>query len=116
MLQIIKRVTKNFFNPFGKLEWGDDFTYPEQLEVRCITKEVVFTQAEVQYLRKVLADTINRQEEIRGFYLEDAKYYKELNKLELSKKGFKNHRKIKAELKKLVKIQQKLKHSLITVG
>ena len=25
MLQIIKQVTKNFFNPFGKLEWGNDY-------------------------------------------------------------------------------------------
>ena len=116
MLQIIKQVTKNFFNPFGKLEgWNDneeDFTMIDGK----VDEGAFLTAVELQHLRNIVADKINEQEDIRGFCLADAKYYKQVNQEVQAKQHFKQHRKIKAELKKLVKIQQKLKHSLITMG
>ena len=116
MLQIIKQATKNFFNPFGKLEGWNDNEEDFMMINGKVEEGAFLTAAELQYLRKILADKINEQEDIRGFYLADAKYYKEVNQEVQAKHYFKQHRKIKAELKKLVKIQQKIKHSLITMG
>ena len=116
MLQIIKQATKNFFNPFWKLEgWNDNEEDVTMIDGK-VEEGAFFSAAELHYLRKIVADKINEQEDIRGFYLVDAKYYKEVKQEVQAKHHFKQHRKIKAELKKLVKIQQKLKHSLITMG
>lgn len=116
MLQIIKQATKNFFNPFGKLEWGNGYEEGFTMINWKVEEGAFFTQADVQYLEHVLADCIVSTELIRKDFLSDGKFYKRINKPELSKKYFKKHRKTKAELKKLVKIQQKIKHSLITIG
>ena len=115
MLQIIKQATKNFFNPFGKLEgWNDneeDFTM-----INGEVEEGAFlTAAELQYLKQILKDRINEDEFTRKSVLETAKVYKRVGD-PFSKQCFKMHRKVKADLKKLVKIQQKIKHSLITMG
>ena len=116
MLQIIKQVTKNFFNPFGKLEWGNGYEEGFTMINGKVEEGAFLTAAELQYLRKIVADKINGQEGIRGLYLADAKYYKDVKQDVQAKYYFKQHRNIKAELKKLVKIQQKIKHSLITMG
>ena len=115
MLQIIKQATKNFFNPFGKLEgWNnneEDFTM-----VNGKVEEGAFlTAAELQYLKQILKDRINEDEFTRKSVLETAKVYKRIGD-PFSKQCFKMHRKVKSDLKKLVKIQQKIKHSLITMG
>ena len=119
MLQIIKQATKNFFNPFGKLEgWNDneeDFTMIDGK----VDEAAFLTAAELQYLRGILADKIKETEQSRRWYLEDAKGFKNVTHSwgeQVSKKYFKKHRKVKSDLKKLVKIQQKVKHSLITMG
>ena len=116
MLQIIKQATKNFFNPFGKLEWGNDYEEDFTMINGKVEEGAFLTAAELQHLRNIVADKINEQEDIRGFYLADAKYYKETNQEVQAKHSFKQHRKVKYDLKKLVMIQQKIKHSLITMG
>jgi len=75
-----------------------------------------FTQAEKNYLQRLIADKINEQEDIRNDVLLDAKHYKKHNSKELSKKMFKFHRAIKADIKKLVALQKKIKHTLATWG
>lgn len=116
MLQIIKQATKNFFNPFGKLEWGNGYEEDFTMINGKVEEGSFLTAAELQYLEHVLADRIVSTELIRKDFLSDGKFYKNVNKPELSKKYFKKHRKVKADLKKLVKVQQKIKHSLITMG
>ena len=115
MLQIIKRATKNFFNPFGKLEWGNGYEEDFTMINERVEEGAFLTAAELQYLKGILKDRINEDELTRKSVLETAKVYKRIGD-PFSKQCFKMHRKVKADLKKLVKIQQKLKHSLITLG
>ena len=114
MLQYIKQATKNFFNPFGKLGRGNDHEEDFTMIDGEVDEGAFLTAAELQYLKQVLKDRINEEEFTRKSVLETAKVYKRVGD-PFSKQCFKMHRKVKADLKKLVKIQQKLKHSLITM-
>lgn len=115
MLQIIKQATKNFFNPFGKLEgWNDNEGGFTMINGK-VDEGAFLTAAELQYLKQILKDRINEDEFTRKSVLETAKVYKRIGD-PFSKQCFKMHRKVKSDLKKLVKIQQKIKHSLITMG
>lgn len=115
MLQYIKQVTKNFFNPFGKLYWPDESPDEFVLVNGGIHEGAFFTQAELQYLKQILAERINEEEFLRSSVLGAAKVYQQAGDPR-SKQFFKKHRKTKAKLKKLTKIQQKVKHSLVTMG
>lgn len=114
MLQYIKQVTKNFFNPLGKLYWPDESPDEFVLVSGGIHEGAFFTQAELQYLKQILAERINKEEFTRKYVLETAKVYQRVGD-PFSKQCFKMHRKVRGNLKKLVKLQQKVKHSLVTM-
>lgn len=111
MLQYIQQATKNFFQPLYD-------AYDEKYTViqGKIPESGFFTHSELQKLQSILADKINDTESIRLDFLENANYFKDIGKQYASTVCFKNHRKLKAEMKKLVALQQKVKHSLITMG
>lgn len=115
---------KKFFDGFktppeGKIEYTvRDVDFGESLWK--ITDDrledaAYFTQAEKNYLQRLIADKINEQEELREQVLGTAKYYKEVNGTH-SKVCFKTHRALKADIKKLVALQKKIKHTLATRG
>ena len=104
---------KKFFDEFKAIPNTDssaNWTFTEY-----VPEDSYFTAAEKNYLQRLLAERINEQEELRQQVLGTAKYYKEVQG-EYSKMCFKTHRAIKADIKKLVALQRKVKHTLATRG
>lgn len=104
---------KKFFDEFKDIpETGSSMPYSF---TEFTPEDSYFTQAEKNYLRLIIAEKINEQDDLRRQVLGTAKYYKEINGV-YSKVCFKTHRAIKADIKKLVALQKKIKHTLATRG
>lgn len=81
----------------------NQYPYPESPDL---------SQAELQYLQRQMALLINLHEDSRKEVLWEANEHRKLGNLHESHMLFKEHRKAKAELKKLSQLQYRLKHKI----
>ena len=96
-----------FFNNQSAGEVLDD-------EIKVIHQDQMLSQAEIQMLQHMMAQYIRTHEQVRKEFKEEALSYPVGD--EMRNMLFREHREIKAKLKKLSALQYRLKHKIATRG
>ena len=96
-----------FFNNQSVSEVFDD-------EIKVILQEEMLSQAEIQMLQHMMAQYIQTHEQVRKEFKEEALSYPVGD--EMRNILFREHREIKAKLKKLSALQYRLKHKIAARG
>lgn len=96
-----------FFNNQSVGEVLDD-------EIKVIYQDQMLSQAELQMLQRIMARHIQVHEQVRKEFKEEALSYPVGD--EMRNMLFREHREIKAKLKKLSALQHRLKHEIAARG
>ena len=83
-------------------------------EIKVIYQDQMLSQAELQMLQHMMAQYIRTHEQVRKEFKEEALSYPAGD--EMRNMLFREHREIKAKLKKLSALQYRLKHKIATRG
>ena len=83
-------------------------------EIKVIHQDQMLSQAELQILQRMMAQYIRTHEQVRKEFKEEALSYPVGD--EMRNMLFREHREIKAKLKKLSALQYRLKHKIATRG
>ena len=79
-------------------------------EIKVIHQDQMLSQAEIQMLQRIMARHIQAHEQVRKEFKEEALSYPVGD--EMRNMLFREHREIKAKLKKLSALQYRLKHKI----
>ena len=96
-----------FFNNQSVSEVFDD-------EIEVVLQEEMLSQSELQMLQRIMARHIQVHEQVRKEFKEEALSYPVGD--EMRNMLFREHREIKAKLKKFSALQCRLKHKIATQG
>ena len=83
-------------------------------EIKVIHQDQMLSQAEIQMLQHMMAQYIRTHEQVRKEFKEEALIYPVGD--EMRNMLFREHREIKAKLKKLSALQYRLKHKIAARG
>ena len=100
---------KSLFGFFNKQSVGEVFD-----EVKVIRQDQMLSQSELQALQRMMAQYIRTHEQVRKEFKEEALSYPVGD--EMRNMLFREHREIKAKLKKLSALQYRLKHKIAARG
>ena len=102
---------KSLFGFFNNQSVGEVF---DDDEITVVLQEEMLSQGELQMLQRIMSQYIRTHEQVRKEFKEEALSYpvgdKRRNML------FREHREIKAKLKKFSALQYRLKHKIATRG
>ena len=101
---------KSLFGFFNNQSVGEVFDD----EIKVIYQDQMLSQAEIQMLQHMMAQYIRTHEQVRKEFKEEALSYPVGD--EMRNVLFREHREIKANLKKLSALQYRLKHKIATRG
>lgn len=101
---------KSLFGFFNNQSVGEVFND----EVEVIYQDQMLSQSELQMLQHMMAQYIRTHEQVRKEFKEEALSYPVGD--EMRNMLFREHREIKAKLKKLSALQYRLKHKIATRG
>ena len=101
---------KSLFGFFNNQSVGEVFND----EVEVIYQDQMLSQSELQMLQHVMAQYIRTHEQVRKEFKEGALSYPVGD--EMRNMLFREHREIKAKLKKLSALQYRLKHNIAAKG
>ena len=101
---------KSLFGFFNNQSVGEVFND----EVEVIYQDQMLSQSELQMLQHMMAQHIRTHEQVRKEFKEEALSYPVGD--EMRNMLFREHREIKAHLKKLSALQYRLKHKIATRG
>ena len=96
-----------FFNNQSVGEFLDD-------EIKVVHQDQMLSQSELQMLQRMMAQYIRTHEQVRKEFKEEALSYPVGD--EMRNMLFREHREIKAKLKKLSALQYRLKHKIAARG
>ena len=100
---------KSLFGFFNDQYVGEVFD-----EVKVIRQDQMLSQSELQTLQRMMAQYIRTHEQVRKEFKEEALSYPVGD--EMRNMLFREHREIKAKLKKLSALQYRLKHKIAARG
>ena len=100
---------KSLFGFFNDQYVGEVFD-----EVKVIRQDQMLSQVELQMLQRMMAQYIRTHEQVRKEFKEEALSYPVGD--EMRNMLFREHREIKAKLKKLSTLQYRLKHKIAARG
>ena len=100
---------KSLFGFFNDQYVGEVFD-----EVKVIRQDQMLSQSELQTLQRMMAQYIRTHEQVRKEFKEEALSYPVGD--EMRNMLFREHREIKAKLKKLSALQYRLKHKIADRG
>jgi len=110
---------RNFFKSFFQPIWNDEqeywYTYTDRSRFGYYPNDSAYlSQRELQLLQSVLARNIRVVDQVRKEIKEEALMYEvgDIGRSHL----FKEHREVKAYLKKLAELQHRLKHKIAAIG
>ena len=83
-------------------------------EIEVVLQEELLSQGELQMLQRIMSQYIQTHEQVRKEFKEEALSYPVGD--EMRNMLFREHREIKAKLKKLSALQYRLKHKIATQG
>ena len=101
---------KSLFGFFNNRSVGEVFND----EVEVVYQDQMLSQSELQMLQHVMAQYIRTHEQVRKEFKEEALSYPVGD--EMRNMLFREHREIKAKLKKLSALQYRLKHKIAARG
>ena len=101
---------KSLFGFFNNQSVGEVFND----EVEVIYQDQMLSQSELQILQRMMAQYIRTHEQVRKEFKEEALSYPVGD--EMRNMLFREHREIKAKLKKLSALQYRLKHKIAVLG
>ena len=101
---------KSLFGFFNSQSVGEVFDD----EIKVIHQDQMLSQSELQMLQHMMAQYIRTHEQVRKEFKEEALSYPVGD--EMRNMLFREHREIKAKLKKLSALQYRLKHKIATRG
>ncbi len=101
---------KSLFGFFNNQSVGEVFDD----EIKVIHQDQMLSQAELQMLQRIMARHIQAHEQVRKEFKEEALSYPVGD--EMRNMLFREHREIKAKLKKLSTLQYRLKHKIAARG
>ena len=101
---------KSLFGFFNNKSVGEVFDD----EIKVIYQDQMLSQSELQMLQRTMARYIRTHEQVRKEFKEEALSYPAGD--ELRNMLFREHREIKAKLKKLSALQYRLKHKIAAQG
>ena len=101
---------KSLFGFFNNQSVGEVFND----EVEVIYQDQMLSQSELQMLQHMMAQYIRTHEQVRKEFKEEALSYPVGD--EMRNVLFREHREIKAKLKKLSTLQYRLKHKIAVLG
>ena len=101
---------KSLFGFFNNQSVGEVFDD----EIKVIHQDQMLSQAELQMLQRIMAQYIRTHEQVRKEFKEEALSYPVGD--EMRNMLFREHREIKAKLKKLSALQYRLKHKIAARG
>ena len=101
---------KSLFGFFNNQSVGEVFDD----EIKVIHQDQMLSQAEIQMLQHMVAQYIRTHEQVRKEFKEEALIYPVGD--EMRNMIFREHREIKAKLKKLSALQYRLKHKIADQG
>ena len=101
---------KSLFGFFNNQSVGEIFDD----EIKVIHQDQMLSQAELQMLQHIMAQYIRTHEQVRKEFKEEALSYPVGD--EMRNMLFREHREIKAHLKKLSALQYRLKHKIADRG
>ena len=101
---------KSLFGFLNNQSVGEVFDY----EIEVVLQEEMLSQAEIQMLQQMMAQYIRTHEQVRKEFKEEALSYPVGD--EMRNMLFREHREIKAKLKKLSALQYRLKHKIDARG
>lgn len=101
---------KSLFGFFNNQSVGEVFND----EVEVIYQDQMLSQSELQMLQRMMAQYIRTHEQVRKEFKEEALSYPVGD--EMRNMLFREHREIKAKLKKLSALQYRLKHKIADRG
>ena len=102
---------KSLFGFFNNQSVGEVF---DDDEITVVLQEEMLSQGELQMLQRMMAQYIRTHEQVRKVFKEEALSYPVGD--EMRNMLFREHREIKAKLKKLSALQYRLKHKIATRG
>ena len=102
---------KSLFGFFNNQSVGEVF---DDDEITVVLQEEMLSQAEIQMLQHMMAQYIRTHEQVRKEFKEKALSYPVGD--EMRNMLFREHREIKAHLKKLSALQYRLKHKIAARG
>ena len=102
-------IFKSLFGFFNDQYVGEVFD-----EVKVIRQDQMLSQSELQTLQRMMAQYIRTHEQVRKEFKEEALRYPVGD--EMRNMLFREHREIKAKLKKLSALQYRLKHEIAARG
>ena len=102
---------KSLFGFFNNQSVGEVF---DDDEITFVLQEELLSQGELQMLQRMMAQYIRTHEQVRKEFKEEALSYPVGD--EMRNMLFREHREIKAKLKKLPTLQYRLKHKSATRG
>ena len=100
---------KSLFGFFNNQSVGEVF---DDDEITVVLQEEMLSQAELQMLQRIMSQYIRTHEQVRKEFKEEALSYPVGD--EMRNMLFREHREIKAKLKKLSALQYRLKHKIAT--
>ena len=101
---------KSLFGFFNNQSVGEVFDD----EIKVIHQDQMLSQVELQMLQRIMARHIQAHEQVRKEFKEEALSYPVGD--EMRNMLFREHREIKAKLKKLSSLQYRLKHKIAARG
>ena len=101
---------KSLFGFFNNQSVGEVFDD----EIKVIYQDQMLSQSELQMLQRIMAQYIRTHEQVRKEFKEEALSYPVGD--EMRNMLFREHREIKAKLKKLSALQYRLKHKIAARG
>ena len=101
---------KSLFGFFNNQSVGEVFDD----EIKVIYQDQMLSQTELQMLQRIMAQYIRTHEQVRKEFKEEALSYPVGD--EMRNMLFREHREIKARLKKLSALQYRLKHKIAARG
>ena len=102
---------KSLFGFFNNQPVGEVF---DDDEITVVLQEEMLSQSELQMLQHMMAQYIRTHEQVRKVFKEEALRYPVGD--EMRNMLFREHREIKAKLKKLSALQYRLKHKIAARG
>lgn len=101
---------KSLFGFFNNQSVGEVFDD----KIKAIHQDQMLSKAELQMLQRIMAQYIQTHEQVRKEFKEEALSYPAGD--EMRNMLFREHREIKAKLKKLSALQYRLKHKIAARG
>ena len=102
---------KSLFGFFNNQSVGEVF---DDDEITVVLQEELLSQGELQMLQRIMSQYIQTHEQVRKEFKEEALSYPVGD--EMRNVLFREHREIKAKLKKLSALQYRLKHKIAARG